>query len=201
MVPLVLALGVWLIVISLTTFFIVKNLPEEVETAVAKAAQAEAEAEPISDQQFVQRLEAVMRDYARNKIARDKEMKKVEAKKAGAKKKVKLMNLLPMEKAFYFNNPVSGEGTFVRSLEEFLETLKEAPQVVVDFHLREDANDFENWIRNVVKDVALADELRKIKDQKGSDKEEMIKAIQKKLKARKMLLKSPLKQPKNPSYL
>jgi len=201
MVPLAIALGLWLMIVSLASFFIVRSLPVEEAMAVAKVVQAQAEAQPVPDQEFVQRLEAVMKSYV---VKRLKEGKKVQAKKenrveARRVKRVKLENLLPVEKAFYFNNPARGEGTFVRSLEEFLETLKEAPQEVVDFHMREDVNDFENWMRNVIKDIALADELKRIKEEKGADRDELVKAVEKRLKTKKMFVKN-LKQPRLPGY-
>jgi len=200
MVAILLALGVWLLIVSLAAFFVVKNMPIE-EPVAMKVRQAQPIAQPISDQELVERLSTIVKAYAKKQLKAKKEVKRVQARRKGSKK-IKLENLLPFEKAFYFNNPATGEGTFARSLSEFLETLKNAPQEVIYFHLREDMNDFENWVRNVLRDIELADELKRIKEEKGPHKEELVNAIEKRLKARKkMLLKSPIKEPKSPGYL
>lgn len=195
MVPLFLALGVWLLLVSLAAFFIVKNMPvEEVAVEAEKVAQAQAVAAPISDEEFVQRLESIVKSYAKKKISEQTKVEKAVNAKAG--KRMVLNNLLPLEMAFYFNNPVKGEGAFARNLDEFLDTLKEAPQEVVDFHMREDVNDFEDWVRNVIKDMELAEELRKIKEEEGPVKEKIVKAIEKSLK-KKLVLKNTPRPPKD----
>jgi len=201
MATLILALGLWLLVVSLASFFVVRNLPLEVEAAVAKAAQAEAVAQPISDEEFIQRLETIVKSYARKKVSEQKSVKKVDGKSATARKMSMLQNLLSLEQAFYFYNPVNGEGAFARNLHEFLETVRNLPQEVIDFHMREDVNDFEDWMRSVIKDVKLAEELKRIKEDSGANKEEIIRALEKRLEAqKKLLVKNPIKGPK-PGYL
>ncbi len=200
MATLILALGIWLLVVSLASFFVVRNLPLEVEAAVAKAAQAEAV--PISDEEFIQRLETIVKSYANKKVKEQNSVKKADAKSETAKKMSMLQNLLSLEQAFYFYNPVNGEGAFARNLHEFLETVRNLPQEVIDFHMREDVNDFEDWVRSVIKDVKLAEELKKVKEESGANKEEVIKALEKRLEAqKKAFLKNPIKAPKSPGYL
>lgn len=182
MVALLLALGVWLLVMSSAAFFIVRNLPVEEQI---KAQQAMAE--PMPDHEFLHRLDALMKHYAVKKVTK----KTVLAK---AIKKVKLENMLPLDRSFYFYNPIKGEGAFARSMEEFLETLKEAPQEVLDFHLREDVNDFETWVRNILKDVRFADDLKKLKEGE-LDREKIMELIDKKLNEHRRMSRIELKSP------
>jgi hypothetical protein len=187
MVPLLVAVGIWLLVVSLAGLFVVRNLP--VEVSLEKSAQVAAV--PISDEEFLQRLQAIAKSYAKKRIKETK--RKAMAK---PKRSVKLENMLPLNAAFFFRNPINGEGTFARSLEEFLETLKNAPQEAIDFHMREGVNDFEDWVRYVVKDIELADELKRIKEEHGPDKQKLIKAIEKRVKAKKVAIKSVVKTAK-----
>ena len=179
------ALGVWLAIVSLAGLFVVRNFPE-----MSIATNAQAAAQPISDAEFMQRLETIARSY------------KKKAKASGPPnvlppKRMKLGSMMPLNAAFFFRNPISGEGAFARSLEEFLETLKNAPQEAIDFHLREGVNDFEDWVRHVVKDIELADEIKRIKKEHGPDKQKLVKAVEKKLKVKKVLMKSSVKVPKS----
>jgi hypothetical protein len=185
MVALLLALGVWLLAISSAAFFVVRNLPQE--EMMIRVPQKEAMLVPMPDHEFLHRLDALMKHYAVHKTTK----KKVPAK---VRKKIKLDNMLPLSKSFYLYNPIKGEGTFARSLEEFLETLKEAPQEVFDFHLREDVNDFESWVRNIVKDVKFADALKKLKEE-GLEREEVIKLIDKKLNEHRKMAQIELRSP------
>ncbi len=187
MVPLFIALGIWLAIVSMAGLFVVRNFPE---MEISMNAQTQAVAVPISDAEFVQRLEAIVKTYAKKKV------KSSGSPKVMPPRRMKLQNMLPLNEAFFFRNPVSGEGAFARSLEEFLETLKNAPQEAIDFHMREGVNDFEDWVRHVVKDVELADELKRIKEEHGPNKQKLVKAVEKKLKAKKVLMKSSVKVPK-----
>ena len=184
MVPLLVAIGVWLAIVSLAGLFVARNFPE---MNIAMNAQSQAVAQPISDEEFMQRLETMARSYKKKRV-RDSGPPKVLPPK-----RMKLENMMPLNAAFFFRNPVNGEGAFARSLEEFLETLKNAPQEAIDFHLREGVNDFEDWVRHVVKDIELADELKRIKEEHGPNKQKLVKAVEKKLKAKKVLIKSSVK--------
>jgi len=178
------ALGVWLAIVSLAGLFVVRNFPE-----MSIATNAQAVAQPISDAEFMQRLETIAQTYK-------KKVRVSGPPKVLPPKRMKLGNMMPLNAAFFFRNPVSGEGAFARSLEEFLETLKNAPQEAIDFHMREGVNDFEDWVRHVVKDIELADELKRIKEEHGPNKQKVVKAVEKKLKAKKVLMKSSARVPK-----
>ena len=186
MVPLLVAIGVWLAIVSLAGLFVARNFPE---MNIAMNAQSQAVAQPISDGEFMQRLETIARSYKKRVRASGQP-------KVLPPKRMRLENMMPLNAAFFFRNPVNGEGAFARSLEEFLETLRTAPQEAIDFHMREGVNDFEDWVRHVVKDIELADELKRIKEKRGPDKKELVKAVEKRVKAKKVLMKSSVKVPK-----
>jgi len=180
MVTLFLVLGLWLMIVSLAAFFVVINLP------VGPEAEPETEAQAIPEKELTQRLNSLLQTYAKTS-----EKKPVRVQ---AKKKMTFSNLLPITSSFYFHNPITQEGFFARSLEEFWWTLKEMPQEVIEFHLKEDNNDFEEWVRNILKDHKLADELKKIKETKGADKEEIVKAVGKRLNKQKIVVKATKKR-------
>ena len=181
------AIGVWLAIVSLAGLFVVRNFPE---MNIAMNAQSQAVAQPISDEEFMQRLETIARSYKKKRAKGAGQPKVLPPKRMG------LEDMMPLNAAFFFRNPVSGEGAFARSLEEFLETLKNAPQEAIDFHMREGVNDFEDWVRHVVKDIGLADELKRIKEEHGPNKQKVVKAVEKKLKTKNVLMKSSARVPK-----
>jgi hypothetical protein len=60
---------------------------------------------------------------------------------------------------FHFCDENGHVGYTAGSLEDFDEMLREVPAKSVNFHLREEYNDFEAWVRNAVGDDVLADKL------------------------------------------
>jgi len=86
---------------------------------------------------------------------------------------------LPKEAAFHFYTGIGQPTGFsAESLKELYEIIKRVAIGSVEFHLYR--GDFENWIKAVFKDEALADELASLKsaDVKGEDlRKEIITAI------------------------
>ncbi|MBU1019920.1 MAG: AAA family ATPase [Firmicutes bacterium] len=64
-----------------------------------------------------------------------------------------------------FYLPVSGRE--ISSLQELKELLKQMDEDEFSHHVSEDKNDFEDWVRNTLKERELADLLRKKKDKEG----------------------------------
>ena len=86
---------------------------------------------------------------------------------------------LPKETAFHFYTDIGQPTGFsAESLKELYEIIKRVAVGSVEFHLYR--GDFENWIKAVFKDAALADELASLKSAnvKGEDlRKEIITAI------------------------
>jgi DNA-binding Lrp family transcriptional regulator len=77
---------------------------------------------------------------------------------------------LPKEEAFHFYTDIGQPTGFsAESLKELYEIIKRVAVTSVEFHLYR--GDFENWIKAVFKDEALADELASLKsaDVKGEE--------------------------------
>ena len=93
---------------------------------------------------------------------------------------------VPPGKEFYFKTHDNRIVAIARSLEEFRDLLSELQTEAVLFHLRDNRNDFESWVRGAVKDDSLADRIKAIKEL--DDNPEMIKtklcqAVNEKLEA------------------
>jgi predicted transcriptional regulator len=86
---------------------------------------------------------------------------------------------LPKEEAFHFYTDIGQPTGFsAESLKELYEIIKRVAVGSVEFHLYR--GDFENWIKAMFKDEALADELASLKsaDVKGEElRQEVITAI------------------------
>jgi hypothetical protein len=63
---------------------------------------------------------------------------------------------VPPDKVFWFH-----DGRAVKNLDEFAKALLEVSEQTFQHHLAKDKNDFSNWVRDVIGDVTLADQLRK----------------------------------------
>ena len=71
------------------------------------------------------------------------------------------MTEVPRDKAFYFFTSIGNyTGESACSLEEFLQKVKEIDSQSLELHLYR--NDFQKWIRDVLANVELAEELAKI---------------------------------------
>ena len=101
------------------------------------------------------------------------------------------------EFAFIFHN-----GTSVQTISELLSVLKQTDDSVFYAHVRQDANDFANWIQYVFKQKALASQLLKTKDKQQTITllENAIKPVQKKIVQKKVVTKksTPAKKTKSP---
>lgn len=68
---------------------------------------------------------------------------------------------VPVEKSFHFFTDIRKPiGVFSTSIFEFADQLKKVDVKSLEFHLKR--NDFTNWLREVVKDDALAHEFEKL---------------------------------------
>jgi hypothetical protein len=93
-------------------------------------------------------------------------------------------SLLPIEKSFYFKHPETGVGMYARSLDEFHQALKALPQETYNFHMREDQNDFSNWLKHILNEHELAAEIDGIKQMHGEHKEKIVGAVEKRVSER-----------------
>jgi len=80
------------------------------------------------------------------------------------------------EKAFWFCNSNGWVGKIAHNLNEFSKDIKSVSVDSLEFHLRDDKNDFEVWLRDILKEKRLSKKTAKIKKQnlKG---EELRKAL------------------------
>ena len=67
------------------------------------------------------------------------------------------------EKAFWFCTESGSVGKMARNLSEFSECLKQVPVNSLEFHLREDKNDFEAWLKDIMEEPKLAASVKRIK--------------------------------------
>ena len=63
---------------------------------------------------------------------------------------------VPQDKVFWFH-----DGRMAKNLDELATTLREMPEETFQYHATGDKNDFSNWVRGVVGDVTLANQLQK----------------------------------------
>ena len=95
---------------------------------------------------------------------------------------LKAITPVPKDTAFHFYTGFGQPTGFsAESLKDFYEIVKRVAAEALDFHLYR--GDFENWIKNALKDAVLADELANLKIEmlKG---EELRQRIQKAIAAR-----------------
>jgi DNA-binding Lrp family transcriptional regulator len=92
---------------------------------------------------------------------------------------LKAITPVPKDTAFHFYTGVGQPTGFsAESLKDFYEIVKRVAAESLDFHLYR--GDFENWIRNALKDAVLADELASMKTGmlKGEElRQKILKAI------------------------
>jgi hypothetical protein len=72
--------------------------------------------------------------------------------------------------AFWFSTDTGNAGFVAHDMKELKEGFRKAPMKSIKFHLRDDRNDFEIWLRNVMQENEVADSVARIKDDflKGS---------------------------------
>jgi hypothetical protein len=80
------------------------------------------------------------------------------------------------EQAFWFCNRNGWVGKIAHNLDEFSKEIKNVPVDSLEFHIREDKNDFESWLKNVLQEKRLSKKMTHIKKQ-GLKGEELRKAL------------------------
>ena len=92
---------------------------------------------------------------------------------------LKAIKPVPKDNAFHFYTGFGQPTGFsAESLKDFYEIVKRVAAEALDFHLYR--GDFENWIKNALKDAVLADELANLKVEmfKGEElRQEILKVI------------------------
>jgi hypothetical protein len=78
--------------------------------------------------------------------------------------------------AFWFCNKHGWAGQIAHNLDEFTRQVKTVPIDCLEFHLRDNKNDFEAWLRDVMQENRLAKKMTKIKKE-GIRGEELRKAL------------------------
>jgi len=82
------------------------------------------------------------------------------------------------DKAFWFCNSSGSLGKVAHSIKEFSEDLKTVPVSSLEFHLRDNKNDFEAWLKQIMEEPKLASGMKRIKS-KGLKGEELKSSIHK----------------------
>jgi len=87
------------------------------------------------------------------------------------------------DKAFWFCTRTGFTGKIAHNLLEFANDLKTVPLESLEFHLRENKNDFEAWLSKIMEEPRLAEEMKKIKDKnvRGNDLRSSLNTFAKKI--------------------
>jgi hypothetical protein len=72
------------------------------------------------------------------------------------KQDARLLHDIEGEKRFFCH-----DGYVIKNLDELAQYLNRMTEDVFQYHVNSEKNDFSNWIRDVIGDTRLADELRK----------------------------------------
>lgn len=80
----------------------------------------------------------------------------------------KLFGDVEPEFRFWLSN-----GTVIKNVHELIEALRTMSPEMFSFHVNKEKNDFSNWIRDIIKDTALADKIKNVRK-----KEEMLAVLQ-----------------------
>ena len=74
------------------------------------------------------------------------------------------------DQAFWFSADSGSVGFVAHDLKELKEGFRKASMKSIKFHFREDKNDFEAWLRNIMEEHEIADNFVRIKEDfsKGS---------------------------------
>jgi len=67
------------------------------------------------------------------------------------------------DKAFWFCTKSGFAGKIAHNLFEFSDAIKTVPVESLEFHLRDNKNDFEAWLSKIMEEPKLAEEMKKIK--------------------------------------
>jgi hypothetical protein len=78
----------------------------------------------------------------------------------------KMLRTVGKEEAFYFYTSIGCySGQNASSLEEFLQKIKEVEINSLEFHLPRE--DFEKWVTSTIGDAQLAEDIRRLREQKA----------------------------------
>jgi hypothetical protein len=66
--------------------------------------------------------------------------------------------------AFWFCTEAGSADFVAHDLDELKKGFRKAPMKSIKFHFRDDKNDFEAWLRNVMGEHEIADDVARIKD-------------------------------------
>ncbi|OYT27785.1 MAG: hypothetical protein B6U97_00540 [Candidatus Altiarchaeales archaeon ex4484_96] len=94
-----------------------------------------------------------------------KRIKKMVAKKKKARKKKKAIVDVPQDKVFWVH-----DGPVLKNLEDLANELSKMSFETFHYHVNPYKNDFANWIKEVIGDAKLADEIRKLKTRKSTSR-------------------------------
>ena len=101
-----------------------------------------------------------MKKTTKKKAAKKKTAPKKVAKKTTKKTHApKILKDAPEEKRFFLCN-----GQIIKNIKELEDKLEHIEDEVFNHHVIENRNDFANWIRDVFKEVKLAEEISKLKN-------------------------------------
>jgi hypothetical protein len=69
------------------------------------------------------------------------------------------------KQAFWFCTEAGSADFVAHDLEELKKGFRKAPMKSIKFHFRDGKNDFEAWLRNVMEENQLADDVARIKEE------------------------------------
>ena len=78
---------------------------------------------------------------------------------------------VPNNQAFWFCTHSGWAGQIAHNLDEFAKDIKSVSAESLEFHLRDNKNDFEAWLKEIMQEKRLSKQIAKIKKQglKGED--------------------------------
>lgn len=89
------------------------------------------------------------------------------------------------DKAFWFCTGSGPLGMVAHNLGEFSQLITSAPADSLEFHFRDNKNDFALWLREIMEEPKLAESVKRIKnkDLKGEALKESMKRLAKRIKS------------------
>lgn len=96
---------------------------------------------------------------------------------------VLMSKIVSDNEAFWFSTEEGSAGIVAHDIKELKHGLRKAPMKSLKFHFRDDRNDFEAWLRDIMQEHELADNVMRVK-------QEFSKGYLKGVALRKTLVKS-----------
>ena len=75
-----------------------------------------------------------------------------------------MVKIVSDDQAFWFCTETGSADIVAHDLEELKKGFRKAPMRSIKFHFRDDRNDFEAWLRNVMEEYNMADNVARIKE-------------------------------------